>query len=1240
MSSFTVGLLNKLKEFLHEIATSKQDSSVLHKNGFNLLNELSDQLEGSFDKAILRDEYLLVLEDLLIGKKIFLTKSFQILICKIYSSIIINAGGYQIRNLITSLINLCNNKLATWQGKEITIEILGIVIHNRLNDCASQLTDIIQLLIKFSKISNGNNGEIPVKLAVIACFKEIISYENGKLTDVFMEIMKTTQSRFINDRTSVDIRLAAFSLLYAIVQNSNKLTTVSADLLLPGLLKGLEGTGGSNDGNESSDVTELIAQTVALIYEIQIKTYTEKQELTKIGAARGGSDPNAASKAPATPSSSSIVPSRLSLAKLTSLRKVVVEETYDFRSIVENTVLKGILKPVTTSQQNVVRTGYLFILGYLIKSFISVLSSDDLEWLTLTVLSIVQDNSIASLTYEEQTAFRCRLSFVFRTFFLSSLNELQLITVCSTMIINCSNIDTSNKSDLELLVFLNEIAHILTMLGTVSSSLIDEVITATTLQLRHSNFSIRYLSANIIALLSLINPSLANDLLRTSLNNLQSQVKQLLNSASSSTGNESMEYEGAAGGDLTPPAPQPGRRKSIKESERLQRLYYFHGHSLVISMILKQFKNIPDGLPMTLINEIFLIGLEMITQDLLAIPISSRHVICSLIRSGGMIISSLLSIGYHVNRSFIHDTLIACQKLISLSDLEGGGGVAGSSHSSGGIPSLSSLTLSGGSSHHSAGGGGGNSTHDPNAAVASFHAGNGGGDELIFEIMTLESACICLSSLLIFSSQALIYEKDCLFLLIESLEFLFRNLKLKYYNSFKGHYRYRILHVTLLEIFSLLPSGSYPNTSQAMYIESLRVFRDCITNGYETTADFLTSIHLGGGNSGIAYDSVKLASFPMLYPSSLGNDFIDESNDQKIMMKLEAFVNILQKKEYEAYTFICWKEDAPFPFLSSSSSSGVSGSVSTSASSSFYDPYFSEYYHPQSSRLTNQSSVIDSRMMNACINLLAITFPHQLSEYQDKAIQLFNQALQQVGYGSSGTTAGGTGGKGGSSLALSLMSGMTGNTSGNTGNKGGSTSSTSSLLSSFTTSDEEKRKKEKKTFIIIRNIVCIYSTIIKWFPIHSGKYYELDYQWRSSLIDNLYSLLTYSSSFFDGTAIRKTVAESLSLFAIKWKGSNIISTICNRIRMSIMSIFEKKASSSSSTVMDSNNVMIEFSGYVIVLTQLWLHSINVEDVQSLALTVSVSLYSCFFLCNPPFRLFYTCFSSLASVLLRRLCLIV
>lgn len=330
----------------------------------------------------------------------------------------------------------------------------------------------------------------------------------------------------------------------------------------------------------------------------------------------------------------------------------------------------------------------------------------------------------------------------------------------------------------------------------------------------------------------------------------------------------------------------------------------------MISILLKNERWLPTGLATQLFIEAFDFALEMLSLDVHAAPPPARQVVCSIIRAGSLIVSSCLNMGYRAAKPRIKRLMDCCTTLL--------------------LP------------------------------TAQNSPANPSGQGLLYELMSIEAALVCISTLLWFCADALVYDENCLVSIVDGLENAFRAIKTKYQPKFRNHFRFRTLHVILLECFAWLPPGSFPATCPQIFVEALRVFRDSISAGYECTclSDFVLAEH--------EILQVAGVSKPAFSP------FPDAPLTESIMvMRLESFSVALQKKESEAFQ--------------------------ASFSKQVHMPEFNrtplhatDWVEP-----SPPCAFIDSRTVDASIALIAATFGHQTNEYQEKAIQLCSQAIAQ-----------------------------------------------------------------------------------------------------------------------------------------------------------------------------------------------------------------------------------------------------
>jgi hypothetical protein len=223
----------------------------------------------------------------------------------------------------------------------------------------------------------------------------------------------------------------------------------------------------------------------------------------------------------------------------------------------------------------------------------------------------------------------------------------------------------------------------------------------------------------------------------------------------------------------------------------------------------------------------------------------------------------------------------------------------------------------------------------------------------MYEIIGVEAALICIASLLWHFSLEISREGNIVAVIVDGLESAFRAAKGKYQQKFRQHFRFRALHVLLLECFSWLPPTSYSSTSQQVFVEALRVLRDGLAAGFECSNlhCFLHPEWLSFLSSGISRSFGTSAAFER--PSS----------ETMLMLRLERCSTILQKRECEAFLSAFGNE-----------SGGLKSRIDD---------------------LSLPCASLDARTIDAAINATSKIFAFQSPEYQEKAIQLCSQAIAQ-----------------------------------------------------------------------------------------------------------------------------------------------------------------------------------------------------------------------------------------------------
>ena len=330
----------------------------------------------------------------------------------------------------------------------------------------------------------------------------------------------------------------------------------------------------------------------------------------------------------------------------------------------------------------------------------------------------------------------------------------------------------------------------------------------------------RSAAAQVLGNLALSVPALATEFLRGALLNTQSQLKQLLhfdpielmvvntniNDNSTNNNNENNEV-------LQSQLQITIRKKNSKELERLQRIYFFHGHTLVISILIKNANLLPSGLPSDLVSEVYKLGLELISQDIMSVPVIVRHVVCSIIRAGSLILSSWISsIGSSSSGSgdnHLSELIHTCDVIFQTAAATTSANSPHTHTTTATQPPVLTHSTSG--------------TSLSSTATAS----TGKTDELVYEVMVVEAALVCISTILRSCPEILLQtttttntcSNTYLSTVVEGLELAFKMLRNKYQPKLRSHFRFRTMHTLLLECFALLPAGSFPHSCQSLFVE-------------------------------------------------------------------------------------------------------------------------------------------------------------------------------------------------------------------------------------------------------------------------------------------------------------------------------------------------------------------------------------------------------------------------------------
>ena len=568
--------LGKVSALLAGITTTKPSSDVVvMRRLFEALSSVEDAAAGpTVDGAVLvANANLAALEDVVCGKTVLLSRCLQTLLVSIYSCIVAKAPGYAVRNIASTYLALSASKAAPTCSRECSVHVLGLIFATRAFDCGSLITDAAAGLTKLAK-----GSDVRLRVAALKALFSMVSGAGTRMGDCHAELVKLA-GKCASDR-SVEVRLTTAALVAAVAKASAGCTTVPSEALLGAVGKGVE--------DDVAAVQDAFCRAVAAVHAEQIRAQLDAEEQAKIGLARGVS-----AQTEQLPK-----PKRRLISKIASAMKHAIEEKkpvedYKFRSVVAH-LLRNIVKAGTGAA----RAAQVAVLLHLTQECVALEQMDgqsDLDWLVGSLVGLTNDPMFSALPYDEQLYLRARLSHLFRAAVTSQLPEGRLAALATflTQYVSRLDIDLDAKvAEHELQFALGELSHVVTSLGEAAVAVADVAQAAATVHLRHPVFGVRSAAAHVLVSIATTLPARGPVGLRASLSSAQMQARQLA------------AYDG--GDDSS--------SKAAREQERLQRMYFFHGHTLVMSLFLRHEKNLASSLPQQLILDVLDFGLELLTQ--------------------------------------------------------------------------------------------------------------------------------------------------------------------------------------------------------------------------------------------------------------------------------------------------------------------------------------------------------------------------------------------------------------------------------------------------------------------------------------------------------------------------------------------------------------------------------------------------------------------------------------------------
>lgn len=572
------------------------------------------------------------------------------------------------------------------------------------------------------------------------------------------------------------------------------------------------------------------------------------------------------------------------------VRPKKVLETYDFRS-----VLRLLLSSVVQST-GTLRIGYLCSLTYLVRITSAETDQTDFEWTVRSVLEVMEDPAVRALGSEEAVFFRSRVCFVLHSI-TSSLPEARQLLMASVLSLFLASMDA--RSDNSLHVALAELGNVVAVLGENATAVSSIVQAAATIHLHSSSFAVRSQAAYLLCALSISVPLIAVEILKQSLSNARQSVSQIT----------SVEFldkvEGIAPDGLTMKNPQVVKL--------LKKMFFFHGNVLVLSIILKNEALLPVGISSAIIFSVFDFGLELLHHDVLSSPVDLRQIVCNLVRAGSLLVSSCSSLGADIVKTRTKHLAVACVDMIK-----------------GAVTPSDGVT----------------------AIPASFQSDEAVSDELLYEMMVIESAIMALSSVFWYCPDAVLSDKRVLDVYIDCIDSAHRALPK--FDKYKSHYRFRTMHVNIIECYAMLPTSAI---SSSLFSSAFQIFRNFTLAGVESE-QFAKLAESKRVFEVLTTEGLSKPNNAKTIWKSLNNDIL--------MLKLESNAYHLHLKESEASVAI------------------------------FKNKFTYSYEKEINIKEYSPCARIESRSVDASITILAIIFASETKENQDKLIQFCCDSINQV----------------------------------------------------------------------------------------------------------------------------------------------------------------------------------------------------------------------------------------------------
>lgn len=229
-------MVERLSQLISDINTKAIQDTVSTSELFTALQSLLQLGQSSHidTSHIVATATLSSLNALLTSKAILLTYSLQTLLVMVFECIFTrNTPGYVIRNIIASLINVCQQKVSTIGARECAITLLGIVTERRTSESLSFTQEILNLALKFTRSS-----DIMLRHVSTMSIVSMVKGYGSSFVENYSEITKYIP-KLCSDRAP-EIRISSCQLIFEISTNLHLCPDKFIEAFIPTLIKGLD----------------------------------------------------------------------------------------------------------------------------------------------------------------------------------------------------------------------------------------------------------------------------------------------------------------------------------------------------------------------------------------------------------------------------------------------------------------------------------------------------------------------------------------------------------------------------------------------------------------------------------------------------------------------------------------------------------------------------------------------------------------------------------------------------------------------------------------------------------------------------------------------------------------------------------------------------------------------------------------------------------------------------------------